>query len=256
MKRWLRQMIQAAAGRLGYQFHPFNRHQVIPQHIPDPALYAGPEDFSRLYRPWLGRELQNLVTPEVLANTMLSPQKLYYLVKLLRLALAQPGDVFEAGAGSGGSARLMIHCLLAAAQPRRLWVLDTFEGYQKVDAQRDGAHVQLNQCRCHSRAEVAALLANPAVDVRVIQGLIPGTLAQVNTEAIAFAHIDVNLHEPTLAATEFCLARMPRGGVIVFDDYGWPATYGARTAIDEACARARQEVIAVPESTQGFLIKC
>jgi hypothetical protein len=50
-------------------------------------------------------------------------------------------------------------------------------------------------------------------------------------------HIDVNLnlYEPTLAATEFCLERLVPGGVIVFDDYCWPLTYGARTAIDEAC---------------------
>jgi hypothetical protein len=102
---------------------------------------------------------------------------------------------------------------------------------------------------------VARLLANPTVEVNLIAGLIPGTLEQVKADVLCFAHIDVNLYEPTLAATEFCLQRVGKGGVILFDDYGWPATYGARQAIDEVCARHHQQVICVPESTQAFLIR-
>ena len=248
-------MMNTLTERVGYRLQPFNRLQVVPQHIPDPQLYLGPEDTSRLFRPWLAGDWDQFFTKDVLENTMLSRQKLYYLLKLLRIALTVEGDVFEAGAGSGGSARLMLNCLMASHEKRTLWVLDTFEGYQKVDARRDGSHTQVGQCRCQDVEAVRKLLENPTVPVRLVQGLIPDTLAQVGTSAICFAHIDVNLHEPTLAATVFCLDRMPRGGVIVFDDYNWPATYGARMAIDEACAQLGQEVIGVPESTQAFLIK-
>ena len=248
-------MMNTITERAGYRLQSFNRSQVIPAHIPDPHLYAGPEDTSRLYRPWLDSDWDQFFTKEVLENTMLSRQKLYYLLKLLRHALAVEGDVFEAGAGSGGSARLMLNCLEASGQKRKLWVLDTFDGYQKVDARTDGAHVQVGQCRCQDVEGVKRLLESPAIPVRVVQGLIPGTLVEVDARAICFAHIDVNLHEPTLAATAFCLDRMPRGGVMVFDDYNWPATYGARLAIDEACALRGQEIIGVPESTQAFLLK-
>jgi len=65
----------------------------------------------------------------------------------------------------------------------------------------------------------------------------------------------VNLHQPTRAATEFCWDRLVPGGIMVFDDYGWPATFGARTAIDEVCAARGAEVICLPETTQAFLIK-
>jgi hypothetical protein len=63
------------------------------------------------------------------------------------------------------------------------------------------------------------------------------------------------LYEPTLTASDFVLQRLTNGGIILFDDYCWPATYGARRAIEELCAGNRQEVICVPESTQAFLIK-
>lgn len=251
----LKRILDKTLARAGYQLHRFNRDQIVPPEISDAALYTGPEDYSRLFRPWLDRDYDRWFTPEVVQNTMLSRKKLYWLLKLLRLSRGVPGDVFEAGVGSGGSARLMLDCLSGAGSAKRLWLLDTFAGYQKVDPAQDGKHVQFNQCRCNSRADVERLLANRSVPVNLIEGLIPDTLAQVKAEAFSFAHIDVNLHEPTREATEFVLQRLSRGGVVLFDDYCWPATFGARRAIDEVSARHRQEIICVPESTQAFLIK-
>jgi O-methyltransferase len=247
--------LQIPLTRMGYQIAPFSRSQIIPDTIPDPDLYCGPEDFSRLFRPWLGKEFKRVLTPQVTGSTMLSAQKLYWLLSLCRQTLTLDGDIFEAGVASGGSARLMLDCLLKQRISKSMWLLDTFQGYQKVDRQNDGAHVRIDQCRGTSKEEVQRLLSNDTVSVNLIQGLIPATLANVNTNKLAFAHIDVNLYEPTLAATQFCLERLTPGAIMLFDDYSWPATYGARKAIDEACAKAGRTIICVPESTQAFLIQ-
>ena len=82
---WLKQILDKPLARAGYQLHRFNRDQIVPPEISDPALYTGPEDFSRLFRPWLDREYDRWFTPEVMQNTMLSRKKLYWLLKLLRL---------------------------------------------------------------------------------------------------------------------------------------------------------------------------
>ena len=229
--------------------------QVIPMPLPDDAQYARPQDHYRLFRPWLGDSVKRWFTPAIRGSTMLSPQKLYTLLQCVRLTRAVPGDFFEAGTGSGGAARLMLDVAGELGLARRGWFLDTFEGYQKVDAQRDGSHVALNQCRLAPRDQVAELLRDKSAEVHIVAGLIPATLAEVKTDRIAFAHIDVNLYEPTLAATEFCLERLSVGGVIVFDDYNWPACYAARQAIDAACRQFGQEVISLPESTQALLFK-
>lgn len=251
----LNRFFHSTLSRLGWAVYRLKRAQVIPPELPEPETYAGPEDFSRLHRPWRGAGFTRFLTREVRENTMLAPQKLYFLRTLLAGAMRLEGDVFEAGAGSGGSARMMLDCLLAGGTAKRLWVLDTFAGYPEADAARDGAHVRPQQCRCKSEAEVTALLANPRIEVRIVAGRIPATLGQVSASALCFAHIDVNLHEPTRAATEFCWARLVPGGVMVFDDYGWPATFGARAAIDEVCAAQGAEVVCLPESTQAFVIK-
>jgi len=237
----------------GFLVKRISAGQVIPAHVDHPELYARPEDYNRLLKAWRSSDLDQVFTPEVVDNTMLSRMKLYYLYKFFRQSLGIPGDVFEAGSGSGGSSRLMLNSLLEAKVPKQMWLLDTFEGYQKVDAEKDGAHVKVNQCRCESKEYVERLLRNDSVLVHVIKGLIPGTLAQVKADKICFAHIDVNLHEPTFAATNFVLERMSPGGIVVFDDYGWPATYGARQAIDEISRKHWQQVIALAE--QAFLIK-
>lgn len=241
--------------KMGYKLDRINRHQILPATLPEPELYTRPEDHSRLFRPWLSRDYDPFFTPDVLKNTMLSRQKLYLILKLLRQTRMLPGDILEAGVGNGGSAKLMLNFLVQNRPPKRMWLLDTFEGYQKIDSVRDGCHLKLNECRGETQEYVQRLLATDLIPVNVIKGMIPPTLEQVKTDRLSFAHIDVNLHEPTFAATDFCLARLVKGGVIVFDDYGWPATYGARQAINKACARWNEEVICVPESTQAFLIR-
>jgi len=251
----LKRVLEIPLAKLGYQLCPCNRSQLIPAEIPDPQLYAGPEDFGRLFRPWTSPDFDHWFTSDILANTMLSRQKLYFLLKLFGLTLNLAGDVFEAGVGSGGSSRLMLDCLVRAKSNKRMWLLDTFAGYQKVDSAKDGRHVQVNQCKCKSKADVQQFLANEQISTHLIEGLIPSTLARVRSDAISFAHIDVNLYEPTLAASDFVLARLVKGGVVLFDDYSWPATFAARRAIDEVCSRKQQDVICVPESTQAFAIK-
>jgi hypothetical protein len=247
--------VKAALYRVGIGIYPVNRRQTLPSKIPDLDCYTGPEDYSRLFRPWRSPDFLQLLRPEVRMNSMLSPQKLYTLRQMLLATLKFDGDIFEAGTCSGGSARLMLDATLAANRPKTFWLLDTFAGYQKIDAARDGAHVRIADCRGNSLNEVRNLLQPSPRPVHLVPGLIPDSLSAVTTEKLCFAHIDVNLHEPTRAATEFCLERMASGGIILFDDYNWPATYGAREAIDEIAAKWNHPVVSLPESTQAFLIR-
>jgi len=43
-----------------------------------------------------------------------------------------------------------------------------------------------------------------------------------------------------MAATEFFYSWLETGGVIVFDDYGWPSCPGARAAVDEVFKISRR----------------
>ena len=71
--------------------------------------------------------------------------------------------------------------------------------------------------------------------VQFHRGFIPQVLAQLPETCWAFVHVDVDLHEPTLASLEYFYPRMVKGGVILCDDYGSRLFPGARKAWESYC---------------------
>jgi len=253
--RRVRQSLKKFFERRGYLLCRLPQGQNFSELLPDPELYKLPEDLHLYYRPWEAPTFRQSLPAAVAANTMLPPLKIYMLLSLLKQTRSLNGAVLEAGVWNGGSARLMADYLDSIGASKHLWLLDTFEGYDAVDSHKDGALAEKGLMKGKSVEEVKALFAQTKTPVHIVKGTIPGTLGTVEAPEISFAHIDVNLYDPTLHATEFSLERMPRGGIILFDDYNWPATYGARQAIDEACSKFGQQTISIPESSQAFLIR-
>ena len=72
-----------------------------------------------------------------------------------------------------------------------------------------------------------------AADKR-IDGVIYGEFPQTwGALPLGFAHIDVDLYEPTKAALAAILPNLMAGAIVVVDDYGAPTCLGARKAVDE-----------------------
>jgi hypothetical protein len=90
--------------------------------------------------------------------------------------------------------------------------------------------------------------------VRFHQGYIPEVLGQLPDTEWAFAHIDLDLHEPTLASLEYFYPRMVKGGVIVCDDYGSTLFPGARKAWESYC-ESNAIVFVTLETGQSVIIK-
>lgn len=87
--------------------------------------------------------------------------------------------------------------------------------------------------------------------VRFHRGFIPQVLAETRW---AYAHIDVDLHEPTLESLAYFYPRMVPGGIVVCDDYGSTLFPGARKAWDGYC-RERDIPFVVLETGQAVIVK-
>lgn len=135
------------------------------------------------------------------------------------------GDAAEFGVWRGGSAKLIDHFLTGGC---RLHLFDTFTGIPHDDP--GGAH-QTGSFGDTTEADVRAFLEGTRSVFHV--GEFPST---VPTEELRFrfVHLDADTYTSTLAGCRYFGPRMVRGGVIVFDDYGWRETPGVQRAVHEA----------------------
>jgi hypothetical protein len=71
-------------------------------------------------------------------------------------------------------------------------------------------------------------------DLSFFPGYLPGTLDEVRlpNRDLVYIHIDLNAARPTLEVCERLWPQLKRGGVILFDDYGWRAYHETKEVVD------------------------
>lgn len=192
--------------------------------IPDGELY------TPFFSPWYGdgdfRNYYRRAAPKSLVTI----DRCYVLYTLLLQSFYIVGDVWECGVYKGGTAAMFAALLHDKMPSKKLFLFDTFEGMPETTLAKD----------IHAKGDfgdtcvetVAAYVGCPEI-TEVRKGFIPSTFKGLEFAQIAFAHIDVDIYQSILDSLAFIWPRLSRGGLIVFDDYGWPSCPGARAAVDE-----------------------
>lgn len=203
----------------------------IPAGIPDRQAYLP------RFRPWVLADWQRRFAA-TRGKTLVSDDRLYVLAALLRQALlASDGAVIECGVYQGGTARLLVDTIDARAPNRRLYLCDTFSGMPETDAAVD---VHRKGDFADTSLDAVRTYLGPHANVTFVAGLIPRSLAPLTMERFCFAHLDLDIYDAIVAATRFVYERVVPGGFIVYDDYGFATTPGARRAVDEFYADKRE----------------
>jgi O-methyltransferase len=81
------------------------------------------------------------------------------------------------------------------------------------------------------------------IDIR--DGWIPDTFRGLENVRYAFVHVDVDLYQSTLDSCVYFYPRLTPGGVMLFDEYGFPSTHGEKVAVDEYFADKPERPIAL-----------
>jgi O-methyltransferase len=196
--------------------------------IPDAEFY------TPLFSPWNGygefAEYLKLAKP----YTLVSPDRLYVLCSLARNAVQLHGDFWECGVYRGGSARMLAEFLRRNARPGvKLHLFDTFAGMPETDRE-----VDLHKKGDFSDTSLAAVkqVVGNEEHVEFHPGWIPDSFKEMPDRPIALAHVDVDIYRSVGDCCEWIYPRLEVGGVMVFDDYGFPTCPGARRAVDEFLA--------------------
>jgi len=156
--------------------------------------------------------------------------KSHNLFHLARYASQLQGEFAEIGTFAGGTARI-----IAKAVPEKtLYTFDSFEGITKIDLKHDRPHFQ-GSFNPPGLEEMARKILADCPNVKILKGWFPDTLyaQKLENQQYCFVHADADVYPSTIAICEIFFPRLVPGGIIVFDDYGYEDTVGARKAVDE-----------------------
>lgn len=221
---------------------------LIPQHqrAQDNEYY---QKLNRYFETSIGTALDKLhafpkYVPIVALNRFLAKSKMFEQI------LTVNGAIVEGGVLQGGG--LMTWATLSAIleplnHTRKVIGFDTFEGSQNISPKDDGQHsiAQTDLNVCSSEEDL-----NQAIDlfdlfrplghipkVELVKGdatlTIPQYLKANAHLVVALLYLDFDIYEPTKAAIETFLPRMPKGAIIAFDELNLPQWPGETLAVLE-----------------------
>jgi len=163
-----------------------------------------------------------------------------------------PGALAELGVHRGTSARLLHHY----CPERRLYLFDTFKGFDPQDFEKESIKVAYNQAQQFTDTSVAVVLETIAPvnqNVVPVVGWFPDSLPpELAGEKFALVHLDADLEAPTAAGLEFFWPRLSHGGFIVVHDYnGWP---GARLAVSRFREAHAVATVPMPDKSGSVVL--
>lgn len=152
----------------------------------------------------------------------------YMLYQFSKQVANLSGEVAEIGVYKGGSAKLLAKMFESTG--KILALFDTFFGMPPVDPDKD--IFQEGAFGDTSLEKVKAYLSD-CKNVNLYQGLFPDTATSIKDKTFCFVHVDVDIYKSVMDCCNFFYSRMTKGGVIIFDDYGYLKCPGAKMAVDE-----------------------
>jgi O-methyltransferase len=218
------------ASRLALRLYPRARNTNIATNTKVSHSIVIPE---ATYSPWIDDADFLAAYESTRHNTLVDLYRSYELWSLVRETSHLGGDILEVGVWRGGTGSLM------AAQTKRLelastvFLCDTFKGVVKAgnrdSVYRGGEHADT------SMDTVLQLQSKMGLsNVKLLEGIFPdATGEQVKDRQFSLCHIDVDVYESAKHVAEWVWPRLIRGGVIVYDDYGFLTCEGVTSLVNE-----------------------
>jgi O-methyltransferase len=196
--------------------------------ISNPSIVHSRISPTATYSPWLSDQSFMSGYERVKDHTLVDIYRCYELWSLAKNSSEIPGAILEVGVWRGGTG-----AILAAASPKKtVFLADTFCGVVKAGGKdtryQGGEHADT------SKPMVAALLRSLALSNAVLlEGIFPEDTEREIAGPIALLHSDVDVYASTKDIVEWVLPRLSRGGVMVFDDYGFSGCEGVTRFVNE-----------------------
>lgn len=189
------------------------------------------------YSPWLLDADFQSCHATIKDYTLVDLYRCYELWHLLKQTSDLDGDVLEVGTWRGGTGGLLGARAKMLGLSCDVFLCDTFEGVVKT-GEKDktysgGEHADT------SIPVVEELIEKLGVsNIKILQGIFPeDTAHEVGDRTFRFCHIDVDVYQSGKDVLDWVWSRMPVGGIVVFDDFGFASTTGITKLVHEEESR-------------------
>ncbi len=216
----------------------------------------GGQEFLPLYRKAIAATKTEVPDWKVSRRAL----RAFFLAQYFQRSLSVPGHFVECGVFNGFSSYLL-RWLMEGSQDetKEFHLVDSFEGLSELKKEDqvivDGSLRENLNKQGHFSVSFDLVYGRFSGFEQIYwhKGWIPAVLGELPERAWAFAHLDVDLYEPTKACLEYVLPRMSAGGIIVNDDFGSPDFPGAGLAWREVMEARNLPYIAL-DSGQAIYI--
>lgn len=185
------------------------------------------------YAPWMADTYFKALVEKIKEHTLVDMYRLYELYELSASLDEKQGDILEVGVWRGGSA-----VILGSSRKHnlesKLWLADTFTGVPNAPSAMNtlysgGEHADT------SIETVEHLLKRCDIDnYKILEGIFPDDSAHlVESARFKFVHVDVDSYESASSVFGWVISRVVKGGIVVFDDYGFWGCEGVTTFVNE-----------------------
>ena len=193
---------------------------------------------SATYSPWKNSEAFKKVYNIARNYTLVDEYRLYELYQLASQAVHLKGDFLEVGVWRGGSSAIIQTALCDNNTDADFYIADTFQGVAKAGSIKDTGY-QGGEHADASLKDVKELFTKIGRGTpEILVGIFPDDHNELEIERLAFVHSDVDAYESTKGVVEWCIPKMVKGGVIVFDDYGFAGCEGVTRYVNEIISKS------------------
>lgn len=205
------------------------------------------------YSPWFEHWFQEIYA-KIKHHTTVTEDRSYIIYRFCQHCSHLDGDFAECGVYKGGTAFLIAYAQYdRGIQDKRLHLFDTFTG-MPAEAGKDPSKHRENDFGDISLPAIRKYLQDFPF-IAFCSGFIPETFKTVKDRKFAFVHVDVDLYQTAKDCCNFFYDRMVQGGVMIFDDYGFPRyRFAEKRAVDEFFHDKPETPISLPTG-QAIVIK-
>lgn len=162
-------------------------------------------------------------------NTLITKDRLDELVRLCKET--PHGYGMELGVYKGGSL-----VTLGLSFPDRVFIgIDTFSGLPEKDWSEDEIHKPGDFSDNSIQSVLEFFVEKNVKNCGLYQGYFPDCSSLIeDKDPVTFVHVDFDFYEGAKSAIDYFYPRLPKGGIMVFDDFEWPNCPGVKKALDES----------------------